>query len=180
MKKTLTIVFAIIVIAIIGFISYQFTSREKNNVIQPTGAQSPKDTTYLINDESITLKNGISTIAIASSSASKETTQYFGNEATGDLNGDGKVDTAFLLTQDNGGSGTFFYVTVALLTDKGYQGTNAILLGDRIAPQATEIKDGEIIVNYADRKLDEPFSVQPSVGVSKYFKVVNGILVEVK
>jgi hypothetical protein len=106
--------------------------------------------------------------------------KYFGNDATGDLNGDGQPDTAFLLTYDGGGSGTFYYVVVALTTaDGGYIGTNAILLGDRIAPQTTEIKDGELIVNYADRKPSEPMSAPPSVGVSKYLKISNDALVEV-
>jgi hypothetical protein len=63
-----------------------------------------------------------------------------------------------------------------LQTESGYQGTNAIFLGDRIAPQSTVIEDGKIIVNYADRKPDEPFTIQPTVGVSKTAWVVNGVL----
>ena len=65
---------------------------------------------------------------------------YFGNEAAGDLNGDGVSDVALLITYDGGGSGTFYYAVAALKTDTGYQGTNAILLGDRIAPQTTEYR----------------------------------------
>jgi len=62
---------------------------------------------------------------------------------------------------------------------KSGAGTKAIYLGDRIAPQTTEFRNGEIIVNYADRRPDEPFSTIPSVGVSKYFKVVDGELREI-
>jgi hypothetical protein len=65
-----------------------------------------------------------------------------------------------------------------LKTADGYLGTNAVFLGDRIAPQTTEIRDEEIIVNYAERKLDEPMTTPPSIGVSKYFKIVEGRLVE--
>jgi hypothetical protein len=105
---------------------------------------------------------------------------YFGNDATGDLNGDGVDDTAFIVTSSPGGSGTFYYVVAALkVADGGYQGTNAILLGDRIAPQTTQIKDGQLIVNYADRKPSEPMSAKPSIGVSKYLRVVDGQLQEV-
>jgi hypothetical protein len=142
-------------------------------------AASLKDATYLIDGQPVTLVNGLSEISIPNS-ASRQVTRYFGNEATGDLNGDGKTDTAFLLTQDGGGSGTFFYVTVALATDKGYQGMNAILLGDRIAPQTTKIENGKVVVNYADRKIDEPMTANPSVGVSKYFQVIDNQLIEVK
>lgn len=113
----------------------------------------------------------------APGSASKIVTRYFGNEATGDLNGDGAADVAFLLTQDGGGSGTFYYVVAALKEAGGYRGTNAILLGDRIAPQTTEIRNGTLIVNYADRKPSDPMTTQPSVGVSKYLKIQGTTLV---
>ena len=104
---------------------------------------------------------------------------YFGNEATGDLNGDGLPDTAFIFTEDGGGSGTFFYVAVHLKTLNGYKDTNAVFLGDRIAPQTTEIKNGELIVNYADRRPTDPMTTAPSVGVSKYLKVQGMELVEI-
>jgi hypothetical protein len=105
---------------------------------------------------------------------------YFGNEATGDLNGDGISDTAFIFTQSSSGTGTFYYVVVGLKTDKGYKGTNEVFLGDRIAPQTTEIKDGKLIVNYADRKPTDPMTTKPSVGVSKYFNVIGETLKEIK
>jgi hypothetical protein len=105
--------------------------------------------------------------------------KYFGNEVRGDLNNDGIGDIAFLFTYDGGGSGTFYYVVAALGSKDGYIGTNAIFLGDRIAPQATEFRDGNIIVNYADRKPTDPMTARPSVGVSKYLKIDNGNLVEI-
>lgn len=106
-------------------------------------------------------------------------TKYFGNEAMGDLNGDGMPDVAFLVTAQPGGSGTFYYVVVALRqADNQYVGTNGVLLGDRIAPQTTEISGDSLIVNYADRKPNEPMVTPPSVGVSKYLKVSGTQLVE--
>jgi hypothetical protein len=122
--------------------------------------------------------NGLSEIIIAPDSASKLITRYFGNDATGDLNNDGKNDMGVILTQEDGGSGTFYYVAALLKTGSGCAGTNAILLGDRIAPQTTEIKNGALIVNYADRAPGEPFSTRPSIGKSKYLEVKNGKLAE--
>ena len=139
-----------------------------------------KNVAYLIDGKSILLSNGYSEIPIDSDSAEKITTQYFGNEALGDLNSDGIPDVGFILIQNTGGSGTFYYAVAALKTPNGYQGTNAIFLGDRIAPQTTQIKDGELVVNYADRKPTDPMTTKPSVGVSKYLKVVNSVLVEAK
>jgi hypothetical protein len=131
-----------------------------------------KDATYSIDGQPITLVKGLAEKEIVPGSASKQITKYFGNEAVGDFNFDGKPDVAFLLTQDDGGSGTFYYIAVALGTDNGYKGTNAIFLGDRIAPQSTEFQGFELVVNYADRNTGESFSVPPSLGVSKYFEIV--------
>ena len=148
--------------------------------IEPQPIPSVKDATYLVESRPITMVNGLSAVEAAPGSASKITTRYFGNDARGDLNADGREDVALLLTQEGNGSGTFFYVVVALRTTTGDQGTNAILLGDRIAPQSTSIEKGVIVVNYADRKQGEPMTKQPSVGVSRKFIIADSNLVEVK
>jgi hypothetical protein len=135
-----------------------------------------KNASYRIEGQPVTLVDGRAETPVAPGSASKVVTQYFGNEATGDLNNDGLPDRAFILTQNSGGSGTFYYAVVALKTVNGYQGTNAVLLGDRIAPQTTEIKGGQLIVNYADRAPDSPMTAQPSIGVSKYLRVEGATL----
>jgi hypothetical protein len=98
-----------------------------------------------------------------------EGTAYFGNDAKGDINDDGIPDLAYLITHQTGGSGTFYYVVGALQNSAGrYIGTNAILLGDRIAPQASEVRNGILIVNYADRTPQDPFTTPPHVGKSAY------------
>jgi hypothetical protein len=143
----------------------------------PTGID-PRNATYEIGGRPVTLVDGFSEVEAAPGSASKVTTRYFGNEAVGDLDGDGVADVGLVLTQSSGGSGTFYYAAVALKTATGYVGTNGVLLGDRVAPQTTEIRGSVLIVNYADRRPGEPFTTQPSVGVSKYLRVVGGRLVE--
>lgn len=137
-----------------------------------------KETSFRIDGDTIQLVNGLSETEAGSDSAAKIITRFFGNEAIGDLNGDGEQDAAFIVTQTSGGSGTFFYVVAALRTTDGYLATDAALLGDRIAPQTTAIENGMLVVNYADRKPDESFAVSPSVAVTKYFKIVNSNLVE--
>ncbi len=146
---------------------------------EPASVSDYKNATYEIDGKSVTLVNGRAETETVPNSASKTVTQYFGNEARGDLNGDGLLDIAFLLTQSGGGSGTFYYVVAALMGIDSYKGTNAVLLGDRIAPQTTETKDGQVIINYADRKPTEPMTAPPSIGVSKYLKVENGKLLEI-
>lgn len=172
------------ILVLIGFIIilgiYKFNFTNDDIYIKTGGKIDLKDATYLIDGEPVTLKDGSSELEMIPSSNSKKITRYFGNDVKGDFNNDGKEDVAFLLTQNDGGSGTFYYLAVALGTDNGYQGTNAILLGDRIAPQTTEVKEGRIIVNYADRKIDEPMTASPSVGVSRYFQLKSNQLIEIK
>jgi hypothetical protein len=182
MKKF--VIIAIVVAVIAGAFFYSQKMTNKNNQTQvklaTTTPETFKNLTYIIEGQQITLANGLSQISIASGSAEMQTTRYFGNVAAGDLTNSGRIGYAFLLTQDNGGSGTFFYLAAALLTDFGYRGTNALLLGDRIAPQSTEINNGIITVNYADRKPGEPFTTEPSVGVSRNFRIAAGSLIEIK
>lgn len=140
------------------------------------GAAAPlpadyKTITIMVEGQPVKLVNGHAETPAAPGSASQVVTSYFGNEATGDLSGDGVPDIAFLITQTSGGSGTFYYVVAAIKTATGYQGTDAVLLGDRIAPQTTEIRDGKLIVNYADRAPGEPMIASPSVGKSLYLKL---------
>lgn len=144
-------------------------------------AQSYKDATYMIEGRRVALVDGSSEIETGAGSTTKIVTRYFGNEVRHDLNDDGREDVAFLLTQETGGSGTFFYVVAALNTPAGYIGSEAVLLGDRIAPQTTAIDEGRtaigsnrqnvIIVNYAVRRPNEPFTVAPSVGKSRWLKL---------
>lgn len=133
----------------------------------------PRNATYEIEGREIILMNGEAKIETAPGSESKITVRYFGNEAEGDLNGDGLKDKAFLITQDGGGSGLFYYAVVALKNSSGYKITNPFFIGDRIAPQSTYIPENsmELQVNYAERRPEEPMTAQPSMGATKLLKV---------
>jgi heat shock protein HslJ len=127
---------------------------------------------YTIGGRTVVLVDGVAEEPAAPGSAARIVTRYFGNEARGDLNGDGRDDVAFLLTQEPGGSGTFFYAAAALDTPRGLVGSHAVLIGDRIAPQTTELRpDGMIVVNFADRAPGESFTTPPSVGKSIWLKL---------
>lgn len=179
MKKVITVLVGVLFIAFVTWVVLDMArNSEVDNIATTTEIVTVKDATYLVEGRPITLVKGFSEIDIPNS-VSKQITRYFGNEAIGDLNGDKKEDVAFILTQDNGGSGVFYYVAVALASDNGYQGLNTILLGDRIAPQTTMINEGRVNVNYADRKSGDSFDTRPSVGVSKYFQVIDNKLKEI-
>ena len=126
-----------------------------------------KNAEYVIEGRRIKLDGGVAESEAAPGSAAKIVTRHFGNDILHDLNGDGRQDAVFLLTHETGGSGVFYYVVAALDTEQGYVGSQGLLLGDRIAPQTTEIGANNIItVNYADRAPGESFATQPSVGKS--------------
>jgi hypothetical protein len=166
MKKILILA----AILAIGAGLYWATSKPEEEVVVETVFDG-KNSTFSVNGKEVALVNGVSEVAAAPGSASKVVTTYFGNEAYGDLNGDGKLDKVFLVTQTGGGSGLFYYAVVALKTDDGYKTTNAFLLGDRISPQSTNINTGEIQINYAERKPGQPMTATPTVGVVKLLKV---------
>ena len=188
MNKTLLIILLIVVVAIIPviiiatgtasmFLSFSNTPTTLipvSTTTPPTKSEatSPKESTYTINGSTVTLVHGISVTDSAPGSATKITTRYFGNEVAHDLDGDGRPDTAFILTQDTGGSGVFYYAVAALNTPRGYVGSQGLLLGERIAPQATTMGTGTVVIfNYADRKSGESMTVSPSVGKSIWLKL---------
>lgn len=129
-----------------------------------------KNGTYVIGGTEVELTNGRSEVAIVPGSASQTVTEYFGNEVRADIDGDTDEDISFLITQNSGGSGAFFYLVSALKEEGGYRSADAVFIGDRIAPQTTEFKNGVVIVNYADRKQGEPMTTVPTEGKSLYLK----------
>jgi heat shock protein HslJ len=131
-----------------------------------------QNTEYSIGGQPVRLVAGVAEAPAAPGSAAKIVTRYFGNEAWGDLNADGREDVAFLVVQETGGSGTFFYAVAALDLVGGYVGSHGVLLGDRIAPQTTELRaDGVVVVSYADHAPGESLSTPPSVAKSIWLKL---------
>ncbi len=166
-----------VVLGVVGLVAafYSF-----NNYIyeqkQAYAAADHKNAEYFIEGQRVRLKNGVAETAAAPGSASTVTTRYFGNELRTDLDGDRREDVAFILTQEQGGSGTFFYAVAALNTSRGYVGSDGYLLGDRVAPQSTNVSQNPrhkyvVVFNYADRAVGGPMTTQPSVGKSAYLKL---------
>ena len=142
---------------------------------QATVVTTPFDganATYTINGKPVTLVKGVAEMT-SENSAMVTTTRYMGQEAIGDLDGDGQADRVFWIAQDAGGSGTFYYVVAAIQKNEGYSTTNAFLVGDRIAPESLDIRGDahEVHVLYADRKPGEPMITRPSEGKVLLLKV---------
>ncbi|WP_141233469.1 hypothetical protein [Lysobacter antibioticus] len=141
-----------------------------------------RNATYIVEGEPVTLVDGIDVRAIVPGAASKQITRFIGRETELDLDGDGRKDMAFLLTQDMGGSGTFYYAAAALNTPQGYKGTNAVFLGDRISVQKVDVvaeRPSEFWVSYGERATGEHAPEEAMSMISKDFKWDGASLVEV-
>lgn len=186
LKKTVIIIISLAFIAGATYCIYQKITGSKNLVLPENGSVvdinvfKPLDAIYIIEEDSVALVNGKAEKEISSGSASKIEVAVWGEPVKGDLTGDGINDAALIIAYSAGGSGTFYYIAAAMNgSDSGKTvGTNAILLGDRIAPQNTSISDGEIIVDYADRRKNQPMITQPSIGITRRFRVENSSLKE--
>lgn len=175
--KKLLLTFLIVVIILIGwYASKKSPTSNLDKIPDETSESDPRNTTYIIDGKAVTLIDGSARESAAPGSASTIITKYFGNELKTDLNNDNREDVVSIITQETGGSGNFFYVVAALNTEAGWIGSHATLLGDRIAPQTTILSQkpdhkNVIVVNYADRRPDEPMSTPPSQGKSLYLKL---------
>jgi len=132
---------------------------------EPKGESSglnPENTTYMIEGEAIALQDGSFSKKVAPGSATVTSVSIHGDPIYGDVDGDGDDDAVLVLVKDPGGSGTFHYSAIAVNTDSGFIGTDAILLGDRITLQSIRIEGRRAKVDFLTRSVDESFAVEPS------------------
>ena len=123
----------------------------------------PLNTTYTIGNRPVSLIDGRNEEPAAPNSSSKIITQVRNTPLFADINKDGTDDAVLILTQSTGGSGTFYYVAAAIATPGGYQGTTALVLGDRIEPQRIEIIDTKARISFLTRGSEESFADDPTV-----------------
>ena len=157
---------AVGLLILLGIVFLPELTKEKSVVSD----NSYKNATYVIDGSPITLVGGISEVT-GPMDGLKKVTKYYGNETYGDLNNDGSKDIAFVVTQNSGGTGTFYYVVVGLKTASGYKGTNAIMLGDRIKPESLKISQSQIQVDFLVRAEYEPMVAEPSLKVTRQIQL---------
>ncbi len=101
--------------------------------------------------------------------------QYFGNEATGDLDADGKDDVAFFISREDSERGMLYYLAAALATEKGHEGTNLVFLGDGVVPKGLRIEKGVIAIEYAETTVK-----MSTTTMEMYMEVEKGLLKRAK
>ena len=131
-------------------------------------ASGPGEATYLIDGLAIALSDGLAVLEPIDGAATRALVKVFGTPVWGDLDHSGGPDAALLLVVDRGGSGSFYYLAVAYNRGGVFVGSEAIFLGDRISPQRLSIRNGLIMVDYAERLPQEAMTVPPSHRMTKY------------
>jgi len=176
MKKLLILV---IILALAGTLIYlfqdKFVSSEPDTSENETGPD-PSSATFIFDESSVTLSDGKNDEEDENGFLAE--TRLLEDRASGDLNGDGREDTAVVLARSGGASGVFIYIAGFVSGPVSYKGTNAIFVGDRIAPESISIKGGVVSLTYLDRGEDEPFSAEPTIERTKQFVYRNGEFVE--
>ena len=123
----------------------------------------PQTATYLLDGEPIELVGGYFDRPVAPGSSRLERVWVQeGSAVRGDLDGDQDEDVALILVHDPGGSGTFSYLAVAVQAQGGYQGSNALFLGDRITSPMISVHDGKISARFLDRPVAAPYGDPPT------------------
>ncbi len=98
---------------------------------------------------------------------------YFGTEALGDLNSDGKDDVAFIIKRADEERGVLHYLSTALATTSGRMGTNLIFLGEKRTINSILINEGVIFIEYSDQLLENATSTIKA-------KVTDGVLEQIE
>ena len=125
----------------------------------------PLNHAYRVEGEKVFLRNGHARKPVPDSSAAILSEAVL-PAAYGDLNGDGREDAAIILLQQTGGTGTFYYLAVAI---HGSDAIEAFFLGDRIAMRKLSIENKTVLVEYLDRAAGEAMATRPTKRVLRRF-----------
>ena len=135
---------------------------------------NPRNATYTIEGDTVTLANGVRSQPAAPGSHTVHQTRLIeGTQTCGEF--DGKPVVAVLLSDDPGGSGTNIYM--AAVGPDGHS-FPAVLLGDRVQPKSIVIDKDLIVVTYLDRPPGAPLASTPMARVVRKFGVEQGHLVD--
>lgn len=130
----------------------------------PPGERDYLNIRYIIEGSAVELVEGVSRATDIPGSSPTVETRHMGDPLRKDLNGDGREDIAHILTQERGGTGTFFYLVAALASESGLTGSGGYLLGDRILAGGLESGPGlSLDLHIIDRGPGDPMSAAPSV-----------------
>jgi heat shock protein HslJ len=184
-KQELSIVGIIVlgIILIIGFVAFIRTvlitipahDADTTDVVVGDGNTSapvtPAFATYTVEGTQFTLHEGTVTQHHVSNSVISGKVTLLDTYAVADFDKDSRSDTAVILTHEPGGTGTFYYAAAAFQSEDSYVTSNTMLLGDRVVISGIDATLQGFNVRYLDRRVDQDFTIQPSVAKVARFVV---------
>lgn len=185
MKKTLLkvlvgiIILVLVIMAGKTLFSGKNTDQENGSAGSSATSTAPdiRNLSYVIDEETIALKNGAHEERLENSVAIERTEIV--KSATGELNDDDITDAGIILVQSGGGTGIFYSLAAAYSVGAETKTTPVVFLGDRIIVKNISLdKQGRIVVSYLDRRETDPMAAEPTVPVVKTFVLKNKQLIE--
>lgn len=162
----------ILIIVVFGGIAYWlFVGKSDEEYVQEkefvevAPELTPGEMVYIVEGDTYIMQNGKAEFRVPDSTT-VNTLMLFGEEVEGDLDADGDTDAAVWLLNDPGGTGKFYFAVLLINSGTGYAATETMFLGDRIAPQSLEIREGRAVYNFLERKASDPFTAEPTVAKS--------------
>ena len=146
----------------------------------PSTIIEPGDSTYLgIYEHPITLKDGHWQGApFSEEGASRPTVGLVEDfRLTGDLDGDGEMESIVFLWENSGGSGTRIYLAVMGLQEGRLVNMSTTLIGDRIQLRAGRINKGKIELDVIQHGPNEP-ACCPSQKATRIWSLVAEKLIQ--
>lgn len=139
------------------------------------------DYTHIVKGENIKLMNGEYFKQFAEGASGLWVQVYKDKIVTGDIDNDGDVDAAVILTMNQGGSGSFRFLFLLLNESSIMQEVTSKQLGDRVIIHSIKIQNGEIVLDMVVQGEGEDFQGMccPNVPVTKKFKLEDDELVEI-
>jgi len=187
LKRALLGIAALCVIVLVtGWGFEQWSRWNRGLAMSPPGAPS-MGLPYSIDGGAVELESG--TLEGGGSKVS------FLTSTSGDMDGDGSSDLAVVLVHDSPGSGVFYYLNVFLNDgNEAYRLAGEDFLGDRIKFDYSQIYQegsvstltgvsihpsdyGQLVVGYYFHGPDQAFAEDPSVFLTRHWKVQDGSLV---
>jgi len=168
MNKNKKVIGGLILVVLAGVLIWYFVAKD-SQTLPPVSVDNGeeayvvdyKEGVYKIDDSWVKITAGEEKAPGEGGYMNIETRVDVGGE---DWDGMPLEDVVFWFSHDAGGSGTFYYVAVAMNTRGGFIGTTkSYFVGDRIKPTDLKYNDGVFTVRYKDRADGEPMSNAPTV-----------------
>jgi hypothetical protein len=179
--RRLFIIFGIVaLLLVVGASVVVYKARKESVPTTPSFNETLATLPADVKNVSVRIEESMVSLQGGKAESANAVTDMRGDVVFGDLNDDGVDDASFILTQETGGTGVFYYVATALKTEEGWLGTNAVFLGDRIAPEKVSVEYGLVQVFWKEHGAEQSFAEEPKEEKRAFFETYGATLSRVE